>query len=403
MKHTTGFAEVEQFNRVNLRTVTGDFPPLICDSTAYLGWPSLISGPTGSAKTLICRWLLLRALRAGYAVGHADQEMGASVTKQYYLATGASEFELDEIAYWDMPSPNSDQAEAFTDAIRAAADVIVMDKVPDFLRTAGKQENSNDDVNEWMAAFVEPLRGSVTTLLIDATGWDGKHARGGSEKDFKVGLSWLVEVVEEPTKDRLGLIRWTCTKDRFGQIGKGASIEFSIGGDGSGHIVGSIVGVTDAPVSPADIKRAKEREREQELRIAALHAAKKHAPDETRAITRTQLADNTPIRAQDKSKAIDLALEQGDPVFGRLASKPATGRGTLVWWTPYVTHSDEGSQGSQPVPEPSELVETNRENPLGNLSGSQGSQVPAPIGNGTWEPSAERETTPSHSTTRGEA
>src|SRR5665213_3150312 len=86
--------------RTDLSTVKAEWPPLEFHGTAYRGWPSLVVGPTGSAKTLVCRWLIFEALRAGMTVAHADQEMGSPVTRAYYEAMGATAKDLAAILYY---------------------------------------------------------------------------------------------------------------------------------------------------------------------------------------------------------------------------------------------------------------------------------------------------------------
>jgi hypothetical protein len=348
--------------RVDLSTVTGGFPPITCQGIAYSGWPTLVVGATGSGKTLVCRWLLFQEHRDGRVVGHADQEMGQHSTRAYYESMGATPDDLAAIAYWDLPSPRTEEAREFLqDVLDSEVDVLLWDKMPDFLRGAGKAENDNDAVNEFMAGFIEPIQDRVTSILIDATGHDGRHSRGASEKDFKVALAWLVEVIDEPKKDHVGRVRWTCTKDRFGGVGRGTTIEFSIGGDGNGKIVGSVIGISPGDTTATTVKNQRLLERESDLRHAAAAAGKKHAPDEAHAVSRTTLMDNMGVKAADKGKAIDLALAAGDEKFGMLASKPnPSGRGSLVWWRPVVSRvsqptgkqretkeTDEGSEGSE--------------------------------------------------------
>jgi hypothetical protein len=374
MKIPVNLAEVAsrpergKFNRVNLSEVTATEHPLVLHGTAYVGWPSLVSGPTGSGKTLVCRWLVLEADREGLFVGLADQEMGETATAAYFRQMGASDRELEDIVYWDMPSPTDKTAPEWVDEVKSSVEVLLMDKVPDFLRSAMKAENSNDDVNSWMASFVEPLRGEVTTLLIDATGWEGKHSRGGSEKDFKVALAWMVEVLDEPRRDHVGRIRWTCTKDRFGAVGKGRSIEFAIGGDGNGHIVGSMVGTTPNQGSNGlTTMQVRQRAKEDGLRVAAVTAARQFAPDEVGAITRTQLAAQMgALNNADKYIGMDLAMSDFDPGHkeGGLSAKPkpGAGSGTLVWWRPILGFSsvvpDEfrNSSGTEQPQEQERLV-----------------------------------------------
>ena len=380
----------KKFNRIpDFSKVSGEFPPLDKHGIAYVGHPALIAGSTGSAKSLIGRWLLLEEARAGEYVGHADMEMGSVVSKKYYEATGATAAQLQNMTFWDMPAPKMDEADEFIgDVVTLEVTRLLWDKLPDFLRTAGREENSNDAQNEWAAAFLEPLNGYCTSYVLDSTGWDGKHARGGSEKLFKVATAWVVEVLDEPRRDHIGRVKWVCVKDRFGAIGKGTAIEFSVGGDGNGRIHVSVIGTVEAPTSAVELADQKKTEREHDLRLAALIAAKKHAPDEAHAITRTQLAKSMGVRAEDQSKAIDLACAAGDAKAGLLRSKPnPNGRGVLVWWGPFVEFVSTVSQSSQSSREPLETQETQAGGLTGETSVSQSSRFPDVRGMGNREPS----------------
>jgi hypothetical protein len=350
--------------RINLADVTGDYPPLICNGVAYLGWPTLIVGKTGAAKTLISRWLLREEMRGGRVVGHLDQEMGQNVTKVYYEELGLTPEELAEVVYYDWPNPKLTEAEDLLNAllsepvllndagdeIHVGVDVLLWDKLPDFLRAAGLAENDNDHVNEWAATFLERIQGRITSLIIDATGWAGEHSRGGSEKDFKMALTWLVEVIDEPRRDHVGLVRWTCTKDRFGAVGRGTKVEFSVGGDGDGNLICSVVGITpgDTVLTPDD-RAKRELEREGAWKATAIAAAKKHAPDEANAVARAVLEGLMGSgRSTYKRDGIAAAIADINPRNERLGAKTKPGgNGILVWWKPAGGDSS-GLSGSRP-------------------------------------------------------
>ena len=168
-----------------------------------------------------------------------------------------------------------------------------------------------------------------------------------------MALVWMVEVIDNPTKDHVGLVRWTCTKDRFGAVGRGTSVEFHIGGDGQGGIVGSVGSTTVGDTAArTDAKDEERRERENRWRINAVMTAKQYAPDEARAVSKSTLEDlygRRQGRGQAARHPARHRRHRPVPPDSLGAKAKPTGNGTVVWWKPSSrpsrpTDGDESGQ-----------------------------------------------------------
>jgi hypothetical protein len=328
----------ERFPRVDLSAVDDEPLQLDLDGLAYRGLAMAIVAPTGSGKTLFAEWLLIGARRSGRTVAHLDMEIGKRGTARNYRAHGVTPKELRGIHYVEMPEPRMEEAAEFTRAVLDnGEDVALFDKLPDFLRSARLAENSNDDVNEWAGAFLDPLRERCTVVLVHATGWEGNRSRGASELMFKLDVVWELKVAQEFDRHRVGRIRLKCTKDRWGDIGLGRVVEYAIGGDGKGRLV--VRRVSDAYEAAVDDgmtdKERRLRQRDDALRRAAVATARQHAPDELHAITKSDLEALIGGYGRNARDGIALAIADGDPSHARLGSKPnPRGRGVVVWYVP---------------------------------------------------------------------
>ncbi len=174
-----------------------------------------------------------------------------------------------------------EEARDFADHIMdTGVETLFLDKWPDFMRLLGGDNDGNNDTNALAAAFLERMLDRVAVYVIDATGWGapGQNARvrGASEKGFKTAISWVVKVVDEPSKTHVGVTEWRCDKDRFGEIGGGTAIQFSYGGDGQGGITFQKLGVRQAS-QPGEA--GAQSEEESAFDEVLLRAARKIAPD----------------------------------------------------------------------------------------------------------------------------
>lgn len=327
----------ERFPRTSLLDVDDEELELDLDGLAYRGSVIAIVAPTGSGKTLFAERLLLDVVRQDRTPAHFDMEIGGRGTKRNYRAHGATDAEMDRIHYIELPEPRLDEAGEFVrSVIDNGEEVALLDKLPDFLRSAGKAENSNDDISDWAAEFLDPLREKCTVIVLHATGWEGKRMRGASELGFKLDVVWEMSVLEEFDKHRIGRLRLKCTKDRWGDIGTGKVIEYAFGGDGQGAVICQRLGETyESAVDATDAKERAERAANDLLRRSAAAAARKHAPDEDHAVAKSTLEGLVGGNATKARKAVDLAIGDVDPSHARLGKKPnPKGKGIVVWFKP---------------------------------------------------------------------
>jgi hypothetical protein len=275
----------ERFPRVNLAEIDPTRYELVLCGLAYRGLSTQIVGPTGVGKTVLATRLILEGLRSGEfrTPAHFDQEIGEGGTKATYLAHGATAAELAAIHYLGFPEVRRQEVALFVqDILDEGEDLTVFDKKPDFLRSLGLAENSNDDQSDFYGSLVDPLRTKVTTLILAPTGHvgdfgKGQRARGGSESDYKLDLIWIVSVVEPFDREKVGRLQLTCDKDRPGYIGKGTTVTFEIGGDGQGRIVFRRIAGGPATTREDAVSL------EAFLMLQAIKAGRHIAPDEAKA------------------------------------------------------------------------------------------------------------------------
>jgi hypothetical protein len=315
-----------QFERTNLAAVTGVTPELLL-GVVYRGFPANIYGPTGSAKTLIVQGLALEAIRAGLKVAHWDEEMGAELITARYRQMGATDLELARIAFYAWQAPAMDDADAFVDEILSdRPDLVVLDPTADFLGAAGVDENVNAEVTAWAAAFPQRLaQEGVATIMVDAIPHGGSHQRGASQKGYKSRLLWRVEVRDEPSKEHVGLITLTCEKDTVGDVGKGASLAFAVGGTPDGRL---IVERRDALRGESADDQLERERREWVTTVTAIVQA--YAPRREKAVSLRQLLDLLPAgkRRSFLVDAIKLAAAPGRAVRQDVGGS----RGSIAYW-----------------------------------------------------------------------
>ncbi len=314
------------FERTNLATVTGETPDLLL-GLVYRGFSTNIYGPTGSAKTLIAQSVVLEAVRAQLKAAHWDEEMGAQAIAARYRQMGATDIELAKIAFYAWQSPTLDDADAFlAEALSDKPDLVLLDPTADFLAAAGVDENANSEVTDWAARFPQALaREGIASVLVDAIPHDGAHQRGASQKGYKAALAFRVEVKDEPSKEHVGLVNLSCTKDRFGDVGKGAEIPFAVGGNGDGRIV---VERKDAFRRPP---AAEQRDDDLQKWIGTVTAVvQAHATGRAKAISQSQLLSLLPAgkRRTFLMEAIKLAAAPGLPVRQDVGGS----RSSIIYW-----------------------------------------------------------------------
>ena len=327
-----------RFVRTDLAAVTAITPPLVL-GVAYRGFQTSIVGPTGSAKTLLLQGLLLEAAHAGVKVGHWDNEMGASPIAFRYRAMGATDAELAKIAYYAWPEPTLTDSDAFAEQVAAdGSEIVGIDPTADFLSAAGLDEDVNNEVTRWAAAFPQRLtQAGVTTITVDGMPHDRTRQRGASQKGYKAALVWTVEVLDEPSKDHVGLVQLSCVKDRFGEVGKGATLAFAVGGDGAGRIV---VARKEAMARPSAIEQ---HDADESRWVGVVVATlQQHAPDEAHAISQTQLLGLLPTGKNAAFRREACRRAASHPLI-QVRAKPGN-RGSVLYWYD-STVSDRDGQG----------------------------------------------------------
>ena len=360
-----------RFSPTRLSTVDAATPELLA-GIVYRGFPSNFFGPTGSAKTLLAQALTLEMVRIRLRVAYSDEELGSKPMAARWRALGATDAELDLITYFEWQGPGMTDSEAFVEAV-AGHDVVVLDPVADHLGAAGIDENSNAEYTAWTKLYPQRLtHEGIASILIDGAphadgnGRDGRQ-RGATQKGYKAALAWRIEVLDEPAKDAVGLVRLTCTKDRFGDVGRGATITFRIGGE-AGRIVFERVESMRRP------PKAEQAATDRTLWVGYVVATlQKHALGEANAITANQLVGLLPP-GKGRAFCLDMAREAAGDPFQPVRVGPGTNRSLRYW------HDDPVVQGGTEPPVYHPDIGTTREPPSGGSGGTglYGNHPPVP-------------------------
>lgn len=347
MRWTPTSESPARFTATDLSATEGETPEMIVPRIVYRGWPTIIYGRTGSGKSMLVAALALETTRAGILVGHWDEEMGENATALRYRSLGATEDELAALSYYAWPSPTLEDSRAFINQVMLdGSQLVVMDPTADLLAAAGLEENANSEVTQWFSQFPQRLtQEGIASIVVDGTPHDGGHARGASQKGYKAALMFALDVETEPRRDQVGVVTLTCTKDRFGEVGKDTVLAFDLGGDGNGGIVFRRRAETRPnPTDKADAESAL-------LELWAdnvVIALKVHAIGEASAITMTQLlAQLGPgARTDFKKQAISWAVAD---VMRPVLAKPGPRGSTLYWYEPSHANATASVEAAEDV------------------------------------------------------
>lgn len=327
----------ERFRRVNLAEVEDIKRETLFHGMFYRGLNSKIVGPTGAGKTIFAIGTIIHVLREeGLKPVHLDMEIGEGGSKSTYRGYGATNEELSRINYVPFPEPQiKETAELVRSILDAGEDFAVFDKKPDFLRSLGLEENSNDHQSEFYGRLIDPLREKVTTVILAPTGHSGDfgkgaRGRGGSESDYKYDTIWQLSVVTPFDRDKIGRISLLCTKDRWGYIGRDRVVEFEVGGDGAGNIVLNYI--ASGAAGPGAASRADDRE--SYLSEKLVEAGRAIAPDAAHETSPAKLfewldahvSDGKRGNKMERGMALHRAARR-DPTLDRLVARD-TGRKT---------------------------------------------------------------------------
>jgi hypothetical protein len=211
---------------------------------------SWVYATAGSGKSWFALWLTMRCVERGQRVLYLDSENGHRIVAERLGALGVSTERLDDLLCY-IPFPflaiePEVQADylALLDEFRP--DMIVFDSLLNFLGSSGLEENSNDDLVKWAAAFTRPARArGIACLVLDHVSHDGGHARGASRKKDESDAMWALSCPVPFDRDTEGSLVLRRVKDREAWLVE--RVGFSVGGTEEGFIFRRSDGTLEEP------------------------------------------------------------------------------------------------------------------------------------------------------------
>ena len=205
------------------------------------GLHTLVGEPESGKSVLAYQWMI-DVMRSGGRCVLLDEEAGPYDAMGKLQALGLTRDLAQHLTYLQPRGRNLDRlANEFHEVVGHDCKMLVVDSMAAVLATAGKEENSNADVTEFVNKVLLPLakgRG-VAVVVIDhkTKGTTGeRYSRGASAKLGIVDMSIEVEATTPFSRDQDGLLKLTCHKDRFGYTGRGFTWQAKVGTTGGLHL-----------------------------------------------------------------------------------------------------------------------------------------------------------------------
>jgi hypothetical protein len=239
-------------------------PELAADGLLYRGAVHSLAGEPEAGKTTLAAWWMRNLLEHGEAVVYLDEESGPELMAEKLDAVGITVSQVARLLhYYPFPSRSWDQADlAGLNAVLADVrpGLLVADSTSAFMAAADKDENWSRDVRRFVQqVLLEPARSyrlaAVITDHLSKSNGGGRYARGSGDKLAVVDVGYRLESITPFDRERSGLVKLVCTKDRRGYIGRGRAWEVQVltGGGGielSTTVAAAPLAITDG-LSPA--------------------------------------------------------------------------------------------------------------------------------------------------------
>lgn len=186
-----------------------------------------------SGKSWLALWLVKQAIERGERTMYLDMEMGYRTVSERLQAMEVDTSRLDELLhYYAYPSLGI-QEESITKYLNtleeAKPELVIFDSWLTFLTGCGMDENSNTDVGEWSALYLNPCRKrGITTVILDHVPHDAKRSRGASRKKDEVDVQWAVQKKRAFGRKAEGMLEIERAKDREGWLPD--KVAFRVGG-----------------------------------------------------------------------------------------------------------------------------------------------------------------------------
>lgn len=213
-------------------------PPSMLTGWLYAGGLHIMQSEPGVGKSWLALWQALGVMREGGTVIYLDEEGGPELVAERLRAMGADpDLIRSRFRYFAFEGRAWDAADAAAlEALLRTLErdghdprLAVLDSLPDFLASAGVDENSAGEVTAFVARIATPLRKFGTAILAldhlaKPTGGGrgarsrSRYSRGSGAKLAKANATIHVEQQTEFNRTTNGLLKVWQSKDRQGAI-----------------------------------------------------------------------------------------------------------------------------------------------------------------------------------------
>ncbi|WP_405030458.1 AAA family ATPase [Nocardioides bizhenqiangii] len=206
----------------------------------YEGSLTWFYGDPSSGKSVLCYGWAMDVIRENGHVLLVDEETTARDVAAKFRALGLRPEHRARLHYLQPSGRNLlRDADRLVEKVAATgARLVIVDSASLHLTLAGRKENDNGDVADFIARALLPvarMRHHPAVVVIDhvVKSDEGRRwARGAGSKISAADSAFGIEVKEPFSKQRSGTLLITCHKDRFGEMTQGDvwKVEVTSGG-----------------------------------------------------------------------------------------------------------------------------------------------------------------------------
>ncbi len=229
-------------------------PEQLVEGCLYAGKLHAFNSEPGEGKTTAAFWAACEVMGQGRSVLYLDAENGPGFAAERLQSMGASIEDLDRLMHYHSSPELTLDADSLADLSATVGEVepalVVFDSLPDFLATAGLNENDAGDVTRWILEVVQPLKDrGVAVLLLDhvtkSTEGRGRYARGSGAKLAKCDVVWTLSQTVRFDRGEVGELRLALRKDRDAFMPR--VVNYAVGGTPDGLMFRRAAGVVEVP------------------------------------------------------------------------------------------------------------------------------------------------------------
>ena len=199
----------------------------------YAGQVNWVFGDSGSGKSMAVLRVAVEQIKAGRPVVWLDlEDPGEAPIVERMLAMGATPDEIVAFFHYKRPdTPLNEDAVALVidECLAYEPALLVLDSLGEAFGIEGINEDKDADVGPYLRHAVRPLTATgAAVVVIDHTTKASDrslHPSGSKRKRAATtGVMYLVEMKVPFSKDKPGMTRFVCTKDRHGTYARGETV-----------------------------------------------------------------------------------------------------------------------------------------------------------------------------------